>query len=67
MPRWQTIRQTARTLALPEYVVRTKVKCGEVPGFRQGNRFYCDVQLLAQMLEQESRAAVANAPEEASR
>lgn len=50
MKTFQTIRQTARSLLLPEHVLRTWAKQGKLPGFRQGNRVYVNtVQLMADL------------------
>lgn len=40
---FQTIRQVAKLLNLPEYSVRRLVKTGRAPGFYSGNRFYLNV------------------------
>lgn len=46
MKTFQTIRQTARSLQLPESVLRTWGKQGRLPGFQHGNRFYVDAPRL---------------------
>ncbi len=58
MPRWMTIRQTAKVYELPEWTLRTMQKQGKLPGFYQSSRYYVDTVLLMEQLDQTSRAAV---------
>lgn len=45
-----TIRQAAKSLQLPENVLRTWGKQGRLPGFRHGNRVYVNtIQLMADL------------------
>ena len=59
MPVFKTIRQTAATGLLSEHRLRIMVAEGNCPGIRSGNRFLVNVSALAEQLDQESRAAVA--------
>lgn len=58
MPVFKTIRQTAATGLLSERQIRLRVSQGICPGIRVGNRFLVNVSALAELLDQESRAAV---------
>jgi len=58
MPVFKTIRQTAATGLLSERQIRLRVAQGICPGIRVGNRFLVNVSALAELLDQESRAAV---------
>ena len=40
---YSTIRQGAKTLGLPECILRKMVKSGTLPGFYSGTRFYVDL------------------------
>lgn len=55
MPRYMTPAKTAEAMNLPLWMLRTKIKRGEVPGFHHGNRYYINVDLFTQKLEEESR------------
>ena len=51
---FQTIRQTQRTIGLPESFIRERVKAGKCPGVYSGNRFLVNVPALLALLERES-------------
>lgn len=51
MSRFLTIRQTAALGVLPEHRLRLMVAAGECPGFRTGNRFMVNVDMLSEKLE----------------
>jgi len=53
-----TIRQTAKEFGIPEFAIRTMQKCGEVPGFYSGSRFYVN----AEKFEEKLLAAEESAP-----
>lgn len=59
MPNFKTIRQTAATGIISEYFLRQLVARGECPGVWSGNRFLVNISALAEMLDEQSRAAVA--------
>lgn len=56
MSRYLTINATAKHYELPEWMLRSLLKRGELPGFYAGSRFYIDTQLLTEKLETISRA-----------
>lgn len=58
MPKFLTIRQTARTGLAAESFIRLLVAQGRRPGIRSGNRFYVNYEALCEMLDDESRKAV---------
>ena len=58
MPTFKTIRQTAALKILPENRIRLLVAQGRCPGIYTGNRFMVNVEVLAEMLDQQSREAV---------
>ena len=58
MPTFKTIRQTAAMCILTEHRLRLMHKEGKLPGIHAGNRFYVNVDVLNEMLENESRKAV---------
>ena len=49
-----TINEAARMGILPAGTLRRMVKTGECPGFRSGNRFLVNVELLEKVLEEKS-------------
>lgn len=59
--RFQTTRQAAATLGVPESYLRREVRNKRVPGFYSGAsatpRFYIDTQKFAELLEQRVSAA----------
>lgn len=59
MPEFKTIRQTAATGITSEHHLRLLVAQGKCPGVRSGNRFLVNVDVLCEMLDAESRKAVA--------
>lgn len=59
MPEFKTIRQTAATGIASENFIRLLVAQGKCPGIRSGNRFLVNVVALCEMLDAESRKAVA--------
>lgn len=56
MTRYMTPAKAAEAMNLPLWMLRSMIKEGKCPGFRQGNRFYVNTLLLAEKLEDESRA-----------
>lgn len=52
---FQTVRQVARYLEVPERLVRRPVAQGVCPGVYSGNRFLVNVEALREYLEAESR------------
>ncbi len=52
---FQTVRQVARYLEIPESFVRRLVAQGVCPGVYSGNRFLVNVEALREYLEAESR------------
>ena len=59
MPTFKTIRQTAATGILSEHRLRLMQRQGLLPGIQAGNRFLINVEALAEMLNAESKKAVA--------
>lgn len=54
---FQTVRQVARYLEVPEHLIRSMVAKGECPGIYSGNRFLVHVEALREYLDAESRKA----------
>lgn len=52
---FQTVRQTARLLNVPEHLIRALVSQGVCPGVYSGNRFLVHVEALREYLDAESR------------
>lgn len=52
---FQTIRQSARYLEIPETYIRRLVAQGVCPGVYSGNRFLVNVEALREYLETKSR------------
>lgn len=52
---FMTIRQVAMTGILSEYILRVKLKKGELPGIWVGNRFAVNYPMLVEMLDEESK------------
>ena len=55
MPQFKTIRRVAASGLISEYYLRGLVARGECPGFRSGNRFLVNVELLKEKLNELSR------------
>ena len=55
MPQFRTIRQVAASGLISEHYLRCMVARGECPGFRSGNRFLINVELLKEKLNEMSR------------
>ena len=55
MAEYKTIRQVAASGLISEFFLRRMVACGECPGFRSGNRFLVNVELLKEKLNDMSR------------
>lgn len=53
---FQTVRQVARYLGIPEHLVRTLVARGECPGIYSGNRFLVHTEGLREYLDVASRS-----------
>lgn len=49
---YRTIRQTAGTTDIPEFRLRAWVKQGKVPGFYSASRFYVNVPLLLEGVQE---------------
>lgn len=54
IPKFLTIRETAKTGILSEHHLRIMEKQGKLPGVRVGNRFKVNLGLLVDQLNQES-------------
>ena len=54
---FQTVRQTAKFLDIPEHLLRSLVARGVCPGVYSGNRFLVHVEALREYLDVESRKA----------
>lgn len=50
--KYQTIRQAAASTGVPEYRLRTWVKQGKVPGFNAASRYYVNVPLFLDGLQE---------------
>nr|DAZ08733.1 MAG TPA: helix-turn-helix domain protein [Caudoviricetes sp.] len=48
---FQTVRQVARYLGVPEHLVRSLVAQGECPGIYSGNRFLVHTEGLREYLD----------------
>ena len=57
IPKFLTIRETAKTGILSEHHLRIMEKQGRLPGVRVGNRFKVNLDLLVEQLNQESTPA----------
>lgn len=55
---FQTVRQTARFLNIPEHLIRGLVAQGLCPGVYSGNRFLVHVEALREYLDAESRKGI---------
>ena len=53
-----TIRQAAREVGLPHTLLRKMLENSTLPGFYSGNRYYVNIDLLREKLEQDSKASV---------
>lgn len=54
IPKFLTIRETARAGILSEHHLRLLEKQGRLPGIRAGNRFKVNVAMLIEQLDRES-------------
>lgn len=54
IPKFLTIRETARAGILSEHHLRLLEKQGRLPGMRAGNRFKVNVAMLIEQLDRES-------------
>lgn len=52
---FQTVRQTAKHLKIPEHLIRSLVAQGVCPGIYSGNRFLVHVDALREYLTAESK------------
>lgn len=52
MDSYLTIRTAAKQKGLSEHAMRTLCKCGRVPGFYSGNRFYVDMERFSSVLRE---------------
>lgn len=57
IPKFLTIRETAKTGILSEHHLRIMEKRGRLPGVRVGNQFKVNLDLLVDQLNQESTPA----------
>ncbi|WP_130848590.1 hypothetical protein [Intestinimonas timonensis] len=57
IPKFLTIRETAKTGILSEHHLRIMEKQGRLPGVRVGNQFKVNLDLLVDQLNQESTPA----------
>lgn len=66
MKTYMTIRQTAHETGLPAGMLRARLKRNKLPGFYAATRYYVNVPMLMQMLDEESRlnASLGRAEEE---
>lgn len=53
-----TINQTAKVVGLPHTCLRTMLATGNLPGFYSGSRFYVNLDMLRDKLEQDSRSTM---------
>lgn len=53
---FQTVRQVARYLGIPEHLIRCMVAKGECPGVYSGTRFLVHVEALREYLDAASRS-----------
>ena len=54
MAEYRTIRQVAASGLISEHYLRCMVARGECPGFRSGNRFLVNVEMLKEKLNEMS-------------
>lgn len=52
---FQTVRQAAKSLDIPEHLVRSMVAQGVCPGIYSGNRFLVHIEALREYLNAASR------------
>ena len=64
MGKFMTLPKMAKEFELPLFMLRTMLKNGELPGFYQGNRFYCNTTMLMEKLEQDSHSAMSSYTED---
>ena len=55
--RFLTINQTAKEIGLPHTCLRAMQAQGKLPGFYAGSRWYVNVDMLREQLENDSRPA----------
>ena len=55
--RLMTVKKTAQMLDLSESMLRSWIKMGECPGIQHGNRFYINVDMLIEKIEEMSRVS----------
>lgn len=58
MGKYMTFNPAAKELDVSAYMLRAMQKRGECPGFYSGTRWYCNVDMLREKLEAESRSAM---------
>lgn len=63
IPKFPTIRQTAKTGILSEHSLRLMVAQGRCPGIYSGNRFLVNYDLLVEQLDRESLAHASGQPQ----
>lgn len=49
-----TVKKAALEVGVPENFLRTLIKEGKCPGIQQGNRFYVNVKMLIETLQEMS-------------
>nr|DAR40839.1 MAG TPA: Regulatory protein [Caudoviricetes sp.] len=66
MKTYMTINQTVSETGFSEDMLRTRLKRNKLPGFYSATRYYVNVPMLMQMLDEESRlnASIGRAEEE---
>ena len=50
--KFKTIRETARAGIMPEQKLRDLVHQKKIPGFYSGNRFYVNIPMLEELIDQ---------------
>ena len=53
-----TINKTAAEIGLPRSRLRTMLSAHSLPGFYAGTRYYVNVDLLREMLEEECKSSI---------
>ena len=55
-----TIRDVSKKYGLPDFMLRSMQKRGELPGFYSGNRFYVNCDLFLKEIENKSMSSMKN-------
>ena len=56
--RFMTINQTAKAVGLPHTCLRNMLANNSLPGFYNGTRYYVNVEMLKEKLENDCRSAM---------